>query len=521
MKNNYSIIEELTDKNSMKILILLILGGILIRFYFAPFNLPISLDGIDYFAYAVAMSREGFFPTGYLATNFGWSSLISIFFVFEQNGEMLELMNIQRILSIIISVSTAIPIYFLIKIFFKKEISLLATTLFLFDPRILENSTLGLTDTLFILLSVLIIFFIFFKKGSLIYLSFICTPLAAFIRYEGLLLIIPLMISYLLKSKQVNFSKMKLTVGILLFLAIIIPINFINYENTEQTNIFTQYLHRIDFVSEILIDNVPDLDDDVFASADKKHTLVFAENAIFGFIKYIGWILIPIFIIFCILGTIFIPKTITKNKIIFGIFFIFLALSSIFAYGRGIQDPRYTLVLLPIFTLLSSYGLNYVIKYDIKKIFPGIIFVVVISSFIFVELTNQDFEYESDMYNASLFLVDHAEGVNNYHKNKYVKIAELEQSWPKLLPKGENGKMDMSTKKFRVEGFDNPIEYIKFNKDKGLTHLLIKEGDKEGFFDDIYTNEKNYPFLEKIYDTNNSNIKTKYKIFKINYEKII
>jgi hypothetical protein len=39
----------------------------------------------------------------------------------------------------------------------------------------------------------------------------------------------------------------------------------------------------------------------------------------------------------------------------------------------------------------------------------------------------------------------------------------------------------------------------------------------EGLFDEIFFNEMNYEFLEKIYD---SDSKIKYKIFKINYEKL-
>ena len=148
----YNITEKLSNEKSIKIIICLIISGLIIRFYFTPFNLPISLDGIDYFAYAVAMSREGIFPFGYLLTNFGWSSFVSIFFMFGQEQDMLTLMNLQKILSIVISVLTVIPIYLLVKTFFRKEVALLAATLFLFDPRIIQNSILGGTDSLFILL---------------------------------------------------------------------------------------------------------------------------------------------------------------------------------------------------------------------------------------------------------------------------------------------------------------------------------------------------------------------------------
>ena len=118
MKNNYNIIEELSNKNSIKIIICLIISGLIIRFYFTPFNLPLSLDAIDYFAYTVAIQKEGYFPTGYLASNFGWSTFLAPIFWIVDSNEMLELMNVQRIMSSIISVSTAIPIYFICKTFF-------------------------------------------------------------------------------------------------------------------------------------------------------------------------------------------------------------------------------------------------------------------------------------------------------------------------------------------------------------------------------------------------------------------
>jgi hypothetical protein len=109
--------------------------------------------------------------------------------------------------------------------------------------------------------------------------------------------------------------------------------------------------------------------------------------------------------------------------------------------------------------------------------------------------------------------------VNMYHANKYIKVADLQNSWPELLPKGENGKIDLITKKFNAEDFDSLTEYIKFNKNNDLTHLLIKDKNENKFFDDVFHNENKYPLLEKIVDSKDLDIKTKYKIFKINNEK--
>ena len=512
MKNNCNVTKELSNKNSIKIIICLIISGLIIRFYFTPFNLPINLDAIDYFAYAVAMSREGIFPSGYILTNFGWSSFLSIVFSFFKESEMLELMNIQRTVTIVISILTAIPIYLLVKTFFRKEIALLGATLFLFDPRIIQNSILGGTDSLFILFTILAILFIFYKKSSLIYLSFIFVALAAFVRYEGIVLIIPLLVSYAIKNRQQKIPNIKLLVGISLFLIIIIPINFINYENTQQMSIFSQIVHRGDFISGTIIENKPDIDDEFFAT-NENHLIIFVENAVGGFIKYLGWVLIPTSIVFCILGVILVPKKVTKNKIIIGLFFVFLALASILAYGRGFQETRYLLVLLPTIILLSGYGLNYLLKINLKYIQIVIICAVILSSFVFIDYRNEDTKNELEIYEATMFLTNVAQGVNDYSGNKFVKVANLQNNWPELLDKGENGKMELKTKKIAIKGFNEPKEYIKLNKNKGLTHLLVNENDK--FFEDIYMNEENYLNLEKIYDSNNFNKNIKYKIFKI------
>jgi hypothetical protein len=520
LKNKLENINKKIDKNSIKILIILIFSAIIVRLYFTPFNIPLSLDGIDYFAYAVAMSREGNFPSGYLQTNVGWPSFVSIFFSIMQDQEMITLMNVQRFLSIIISTLIAIPIYFLTKIFFKKEVSILAATLILFDPRLIENSILGITDSLFILLITLGIYFIFHEKSKLIYLSFMFIALSVFVRYEGLILIIPLIISYVLKNKEINFSKIKFVIGILLFLSIIIPINFVNWENNETLVVFDHFISPFNYILENIVEpNDKSINDQILQNTENKSN-IFMKNAITGLIKFVGWSLIPIFLIFTILGTIFFPKKITKNKIIFGIFFLFLTVPSIYAYAREIQETRYVLTLLPIFVLLSCYGFNYLIRNNFKNNFKKIIIIIsiiIISSFVFTDYQKQNNLLESEMYNASLLLSIESSGVNHFDKDKYIKVADLQNSWPNLLEKGKNHKMEMITKKFLVNGFTDPIEFIKFNENKGLTHLLIKEGMNEGLFDEIFFNEMNYEFLEKIYD---SDSKIKYKIFKINYEKL-
>jgi len=505
--------------NSLLILLSLIGIGFLIRLYYIPFQVPISLDGIDYFAYSVAINKEGYFPEGYLGLNFGWSTFLSPIFSLWESNEMLELMNIQRIFSSVISVFTAVPIYFLCKTFFKKNISILGAALFLFAPRIIENSVLGISDPIFIFFVAVTIMFVFVKETKLFYLSFIFAALAGFTRYEGFLLIFPILVTFFIRKDFQKISIIRVSLGVILFFSIIILINMTAYEHTD-SNILSPLFGGANYVSNVVLSNDSNPSDQYFEDNVEDRLQVFVYNSTTGYTKYLGWIMIPILGFFIIPGLFLTGKKPTKNKMIFLSFIIFLSISSLYAYGRGIQETRYLYVLIPIFVLFACNFFNYLMKYDFKKIMLMTVFAVIISSFIFVEYRNPDYVYESEMYDATLFLINTADGVNNYHGNKYVKVADLQNSWPELLPKGDNGKMGLVTEKFFVEGFDEPLEYIRFNDEKGLTHLLIKEGDKKGFFDDIFVNEGNYPFLEKIYDSNDSDKTTKYKIFKINYEEL-
>jgi hypothetical protein len=517
-KNNYNITEELSNKNSIKIIICLIISGLIIRFYFTPFDLPISLDAISYFLYTVAIQKEGYFPTGYLASNFGWSTFLAPIFWIVDSNEMLELMNVQRIMSSIISVSTAIPIYFICKIFFKKNIAILGVVLFLFDPRIIENSILGITDPLFIFFVTLTIMFVFIKESKFFYLSFIFVALAGFTRYEGLLLIIPILVSFFVRRNFEKLTIIKLIIGIILFISIIMFINVTAYENSN-LNIGTPIFGGINFISSfVLVDN-SNSKDEVSAIDTENKTQLFASNAITTYLMYLAWIMIPILGLFIIPGFFLTKKKITKNKITLFIFMGVISLAPLFAYGRGIEETRYLYPLFPILILFSCQFFDYLSKkWNIKIIIITVISISIILSSMFLEYNKEDYEYEKEMYNASLFLSNEADGVNNYNGNKYIAVAELQNNWPELIPKGENGIMLGNIKKFTIDDFDNPTEYIEFNKNNGLTHLLIKEENRNGFFDDVFHNENKYPILEKIVDSRDLGIKTKYKIFKINNE---
>lgn len=140
--------------------------------YYFPQGIPLSLDVLSYFFYANDVSILGKLPTGYHFPNNGWPIFISFFFSIFHSNNILDYMDLQRYLSISISVLTVIPVYFLCRRFVEKQYSLFGAVLFLLDPRLIQNSLLGDTQPLFICLGAVSLYLFFSKNMKIIYLSF-------------------------------------------------------------------------------------------------------------------------------------------------------------------------------------------------------------------------------------------------------------------------------------------------------------------------------------------------------------
>ena len=109
-----------------------------------------------------------------------------------------------------------------------------------------------------------------------------------------------------------------------------------------------------DYVSNYVLSNNSDSDDKFFGDNVEDRFQVFVYNSTTGYTKYLGWIMIPILGLFIIPGLFLTGKKPTKNKMILLSFIIFISISSLYAYGRGIQETRYLYPLIPRRTLLRS-----------------------------------------------------------------------------------------------------------------------------------------------------------------------
>ncbi|MBC8251195.1 MAG: glycosyltransferase family 39 protein [Candidatus Nitrosopelagicus sp.] len=227
LKNNYRII----------FLICLVIAGLIVRLLIIPFDIPVTQDASEYFWYAFDMSVKNSFPDNYDFPNNGWPSFLSVIFDLFNFDRYLDYMNIQKITTVIISLITIISIYHLCTRFFNSNYALIGAAIFAFEPRLIFDSVSGSNLTLFILLFVSSLSFFMSKNPKMIYISFAFASLATLVRYEGLLLVIPLSIIYFKRFGLEKKSSKRFILIILLFILILTPMVYVRYEITGNDGI--------------------------------------------------------------------------------------------------------------------------------------------------------------------------------------------------------------------------------------------------------------------------------------------
>ncbi len=109
-------------------------------------------------------------------------------------------------------------------VFLKKSYSLLGATLFIFEPRLIQNSFIGTPESMYIFLMALLLFLFLSSNFKKIYLAFGIAALLAITRYEGLLMIIPLSVVFFIRFRRQKKDLIKYIICISIFILILIPV---------------------------------------------------------------------------------------------------------------------------------------------------------------------------------------------------------------------------------------------------------------------------------------------------------
>jgi hypothetical protein len=471
-----------------------------VRLFFIPYDLPLTLDAIYYFVYFADTVYLGHLPEYWSPSNNGWPSfLAALSFVIPLDSSF-EYMQMQRITAIVLSSATVVPIYLLCKRFVPTKYAVIATTIFVFEPRIISNSVLGLSESSYVFLGAISLLLFLHAERKSLYASFAIAALAILVRGEGLFFFIALSASYFLQNRK----NTRVLVGYLPLFAIFVII------------VTPMALYRMDVIgtdgilfrtTQSVLDTSSAIDSSGFENIADTFSLFF---------RYLGWVMIPAFVFFAPAGLYFALKDRIKDTSTMLILLVSMSLPALYAYSIPAQDTRYLYFMYPVFCIFSAIAIkkySHIIKKE--KIFLTIIIAsIIIASLAFYEYKKIDYSYEREVLEISKHITETATGINEYYPEVgYILSVQIPSEWPIYF---ENAKYGTSV--YGTDGFDTMEEFLQHYEGK-VTHIISdgKEGRPQ-FIKEIFEDEKKYPYLIKQFDSAENGYRYHVKVFSVDYE---
>ena len=523
--------EMLDKKYTIFPLCLIVILGLVIRFYYFPFDVPLATDGFFSFVYSTKTIFDGSIPIGFTSTNTGWAYLLSVIFTLSGTTEPLHMMNIQRLVSIIFSTIVIIPAFFIFKRFGSSQIALFGCLILVLEPRLLLNSLEGHGYSLFIFLFVLSLSFFLRRTNLSLIFAFVGISFASVVRYEAILLLIPFSIMFFINSERKN-NLLKFFMLILIVSIILVPISLMRMEATQEycydsfmgkicgmDGIMNNFQNRVESINDKILGN-PDTDDAIYNSEDPmiNHFIILSFS---NLLKFLGIILIPYFFIFV---GMFLIKIKRKNDLKINREYFFIIFSScimllpaIYAYGRGMEESRYVLVLIPLICIISISGIKSLPKiFNSKTIMIFLIFIVITTTIVFVNIEKRDYIHDKESFLVSQEIIKLTSTTNMYDQDGYIKTASLIEYWPELPEHDKVGKIKNEFQKISLKEYETIEELIRQNEN--LEFLVVDENTD--IFRELRDETKKYPYLEKKFDSKDLGYTNSFQIYKINYQKL-
>ena len=529
-------------KSVILFLVLITLVSFGFKLLVSDFSIPVNSDNLDYTLFAIAHTNGDFSQSSH--RGMGWSMFTSIFFGFIDSESLLDYSITIKTLSIVIGLSTIPVIYLVGRKFFDERYSLFAASLFAFEPHLNYNSTLGLTEPIFILVVVGSFYFILNQNTRLFFISSILAGIAYWIRINGVWVIIAVSIIYFITQKKSWRFIINYGIGIGIFFLVISPVL------SERYNEFGDPFYSV------YKDTVwsGDLESMLAAIEDDKKISVYdyiEDNGIGSFFNVyiltglyntlsVTWSLcFPYLFIMIPFGIMFSFRAVDQNKNFIKSNWIFIITSGVMiSFTMAIvPDRRFVLYLLPFLIIFSVIPIQRVVEYGLstftfsrkqKDIFlTGIVITAIILSIIVIIGYIPNSQLESEKLEFSKFALE------NFDEGTTLRdyVGSLDYIQYLLISNGFNdykinsGILDTVNTKFKETDAPNGETIEKFVKNGEKYNLkYIISNEKEGVVhpitDRLYHNYIEYPYLQKIFDSNEYGFsELKIKVFEINYEK--
>jgi hypothetical protein len=527
-------------------LILICVISLGLKLYTVDFSIPPHGDDFVYVIDAIQYNEGDFFVSQ--KKNPGWPLFLAPFMSIINSNDLLDYTNFARVLGLIISTATIFPMYFLARKFFDEKYSLIAASLFAFEPHLNYNSGAALSEPLLILVLITSMIFILHNKTKYLYLAFVFAGLCWWVRLEVIYPMLAIILIYFIVHRAKSNSLRNFSLCIIFLLIIISPLfvqRYIQFDDPfyvwytgtifadNYAGIFSQEDPGIiNFVEEYGISGLTD-------------RLV---NGLANLFNVLFRILFPYLIVLIPFGVLFSLRPIKqKLRNIKANWIMIIVTISILIIPFAIADERrYLFSLFPFLIILSTIPIQRVTDYGLstfsfnerqKSTFLVIIVgIVILLSGIFTTgitgfgygLPNTALENEKIKFTE--YLVENFDGrmlrdevVNDYLA--YVNLTSDDNDFKTFKsPRGKNPYPDLYEpgKVVRMSVYGKTVEELVTNGEtRDLKYIAILEKGSYffPFLNDLYYNEEKYPYMKKIFDSNEMNYKEfKTKVFEIDYK---
>ena len=529
-------------------LVIIIVISIPLKLYTIDFSIPSHSDDFRYITQAIQYNQGDFFLSQ--KSHPGWSLFLTPFMSIINSNDFLDYSNLARILGLTISTITIFPMYVLARKFFNEKYAIITAGLFAFEPHLNYNSGTALSEPLLILVLITSMIFILQSKAKYHYLAFIFAGLCWWVRLEVIYPAIAIILIYFVIHRSKRNSLRNFSFCIVFLLITISPL-FIQRDLQFDDPFYVWY------TGTILADDYTELltspEDAGITDFVEKHGILglmdrFA-NGLTNLFNVLFRILYPYLFILIPFGVLFSLRPIgQKLKNVKANWIMILSIIGVLVIPFAIIDERrFLFPLLPFLIVLSTIPIQRVTNYGLstfsfserqKSVFLVIVVGVVLLLSTIFTMGVGEFGYglpnsalEQEKLEFTEYLVENYDGkiLRDETVIDYLAYASLtsgdndfksfksprgKNPYPDLYEPGKvvwlsvNGK---NMKELIINGELRELKYIG---------ILEKGSYFFPFLNDLYFNEEKYPYMEKIFDSNEMNYKEfKIKAFEINYQK--
>ena len=532
-------------------LILISSASLGLKLYTVDFTvLPVE-DTYGYVLRGMAHNNGDF--TEHPRKTLGWSIFISPFFHMIDSNNFLDYVNIARGLGLMISIITVVPMYLLSRKFFDTKYSICAVGLFAFEPHLNHVSGLGMTEPLYIFAIILSLYFILNKNSKYSYLSFLTVGLLWWVRWNGIIMLLIASVIFFRNFKKTPKSFLKYLACLAICLVVVSPMLLERNEEYGNPLFFSQN-QRV-FTGEyvtIMADNMIDVQYSAFDYITDRGFGKFIEKFVFMGIYNLFFtlskMLLPYLIFFLPFGIVFSLRAFDQEKKFIQSNWILILISlAVFVFYFAIYPEKrliyHVYPFLIIFAMISlqrfvEYGLStYSFNNKQKKIcLVGIMcFVLVLSGLYTLRyevpdpiLSDEEILFAESLENKfdgkildagytlkGLYYVHVTDPIGIF---KNYKISDDPGAYYMFEFNKENVNLmptvlyATSLEDFIEVSYEYELNYISINKN-GVSDVFYP------YLNEIYENEAKFPYLIKVFDTEQEEFeKLKAKVFEIDYK---